>query len=255
MNSNRLSYKQQPLFLVWVTSFAFSLILLFTSPLLAKSKDNCIQCHKDPNLLVTNKKLFKHYQAWEKSAHSHAGVSCTNCHGGNPAARDKTKAHSKSLQFHSTINFKKIPKTCSTCHQEIYQGYKQSRHFKFLSQKQKISGPNCITCHNTMNNVALNIMTIKATCKNCHNSKIHPNTAIPDRAETLMNQFLAIHRFYRYVSIKGDPIQMRPFLLKTHKKIKRLSKTWHSFKMDVIERETKIILQSLQKKRKELEKK
>ena len=239
-------------------SIIFSLwfALILSSPLQAKTGDSCIDCHSDSNFLVTNQKLHRYYQDWLHSPHYQAGVNCSACHRGDPKTSNKTKAHKSKGKSLNALNFKNIPKTCSTCHQDIYKGYKKSLHSKKLKEKGKHRlGPNCVTCHGAMSNAALNVTTVRQTCASCHNAKLKSRPEVPAQVESLLNKFLSIHRFYRYVSTKGDPVKTREFLLDIDQRMKQLSKKWHSFNLEAIAADTHTILELLQKKRKEIAKK
>ena len=62
-----------------------------------KNVDSCVDCHRDPKFLVTNRKLYDYYQQWKASVHTQEGLSCADCHGGDPAKKDKDAAHGGKL--------------------------------------------------------------------------------------------------------------------------------------------------------------
>ncbi|MDT8447258.1 MAG: ammonia-forming cytochrome c nitrite reductase subunit c552 [bacterium] len=228
-----------------------SLLLVFSSgSLLGKPQDSCVECHKDPSFLVTNKKLYNYYQDWEGSPHQHAEVSCTACHMGNANTPGKAQAHKGLI---SRFDFKAIPKTCGMCHQEVFAAYQQSVHFKQMSNRQASSiGPNCITCHGIMNNVGVSVARVQETCSQCHNASSKGLKEIPRWVEQYLNKLASIHQFYRYVSVKGEPAETQQFLIKTDRKLTELNAQWHRLDQKEIQEGTDALMESLQSRRKSL---
>jgi formate-dependent nitrite reductase cytochrome c552 subunit len=208
----------------------------------ARVEDSCVDCHSAPDFLVTNKKLYEYYRAWQLSVHQQEGVTCSDCHGGNPEASDKRGAHGDEVARSSKANgvsFRNIPTTCGQCHEEIYVSYRKSDHFKHLvAQKQELHGPNCVTCHESMSTAVLNVATVKAACARCHNEENDNHPKIPERAKSILNRFLSIQRFHRYLSVRLEPTEAREFFQEIDKQIHALSIQWHTFDLGEIEHET-----------------
>ena len=227
--------------------FSFSLTAETTKP------DYCVDCHRNRDFIVTQKKLYLYYQNWTLSRHKQEEVACSDCHGGNPKAKNKHQAHGKAVGSEKTqswVDFRKIPDTCGKCHNDIYEGYQQSQHFKHLiKRKQEEQGPSCVTCHGAMKIAALHVTTVQKVCPLCHNPETNLHPQVPDKAESLLNGFLAIHRFYRFVSIRGKTQETRLFLTEIDDLISSLSVDWHTFDLEKIEQKTKLILTLLKKKR------
>ncbi|MBF0352414.1 MAG: ammonia-forming cytochrome c nitrite reductase subunit c552 [SAR324 cluster bacterium] len=218
-----------------------------------KVENSCVDCHSDSDFLVTNKKLYNYFQQWTSSTHNQEEVTCTDCHGGNQEEADKKLAHGKDID--SNVRFANVPDTCGTCHDDIYNGYRKSPHFENLTKKKDgHQGPNCVTCHGSLNVAALNVNTVKKTCVQCHNEKTKNNPEIPDKAENLLNQFLSIHRFYRYISLRGEPTDTKSFLTGIDGQLEDLSTTWHTFDLKNIATKTRTVLDSLSAKRDEVRK-
>ncbi len=246
--------------ILFVLTISFAVfILLPSASLSAASKNSCIACHSDPDFFVKNRKLYRYFQDYKLSRHKQEDVTCSDCHGGNPNASNKTKAHGNtigSLKNKSAVNFKKIPVTCGGCHENIYNGFKKSKHYKLLvNNKQDSQGPSCVTCHGEMNIAALHVTTVKKVCPFCHNEKTKNNPDIPDRASKLLNRFLSMQRFNQYVSIKSDPVKSRKFLTEVDNLIRSLSVDWHTFELDKISDKTTLVLKMLKEKRDEIRKK
>ncbi len=236
----------------------FCLLLMFVTLDTVRAKDYCIDCHSNPDLIVTNKKLYDYYKEWSSSIHKQEEVSCSDCHGGNPAISNKKRSHGGSQgtrNMQRAVNFRNIPKTCGQCHDDILDGYQQSNHFKHLAaNKQTKQGPNCVTCHGSLNSIALNVNTVKQTCQACHNKKTANNPDVPEKAEWLLNKFLSIHRLFRYVTIKGNSKKDLDFVKSTGIKIDSLSEDWHTFNLKNFEKKTETLLSVLKEKRNELRK-
>jgi nitrate/TMAO reductase-like tetraheme cytochrome c subunit len=224
----------------------------------AEAEDSCVACHSNPNFYVTNKKLYDYFQRWQESLHQQEGVTCVDCHGGNPKAPDKEGAHGAHLSesdASSAVNFRNIPRTCGECHEEIYRGFRTSEHFeKVVAEKQADQGPTCVSCHGSIDVAVLNVVTVEETCARCHNevSDNHPENA--REARGLLNRLLSIQRYYRYITVRGDPLETKEFFEKVDVQLRDLSVTWHTFDLAEIEKKTEIVLGSLRDKREKLAK-
>lgn len=218
---------------------------------------SCITCHKDPNFLVTNKKLFDYFREWKQSIHGQEGVGCSDCHGGNPLARTKLKAHGPkgigATNPGSPTSYKRVPKTCAQCHEDFYTYYRQSSHFKRLVSKDpKRQGPNCVTCHASVNTMVMNFNTVRNTCAQCHNEESKNNPEIPGQAEELLRKFLSIHRFYRYLTVRGGVLEDDEIFHRIKRDTEDLFTSWHTFDLPTIEKKTNRLLTLLKEKRNEI---
>ncbi len=221
---------------------------------------SCVACHKDPDFQVTNKKLFDYFRLWEQSVHAQEGVGCADCHGGNPGGRVKAAAHGSSklgaAQPSSPVNYRNIPRTCAQCHEAFYEHYRQSAHFRHLKtrRKNRRQGPNCVTCHASVSTTVLNVNTVRKTCENCHNAETGNHPEIPGRAEILLSKFLSIHRFYRYLTIKGDLLNGRETFELIERQTNSLFVEWHTFDLEAIEEKTTELLKIMKQERNEIRK-
>ncbi len=252
--------------LTLVTSVAGVLFLSFDGPFAVnvanaepqaaapEAKDSCVACHSDEAFMVTNRKLYDYYQNWQLSVHADAGVTCTDCHGGNPKASSKAEAHSgtagSATSSASRINFRNVPKTCAGCHEGIYEGYKQSKHFAHLNAKGKSAqGPNCVTCHGSVNAGILHADTVRGVCSKCHNKKTKNHPEVPDRASTMLIRFLAVDRFTHYVTTRGESQEAQTFIKELAPRRAELSQVWHTFDLQQIDVKTRALLDQLKKER------
>ena len=223
-----------------------------------EGSDSCVECHSDSELMVTNKKLYDYFLRWDSSIHKQEEVSCTDCHGGNPGVSDKKGAHGGDLgeaEEKSAVNFRNIPETCGECHDEIFEGFRESEHFEHVSKEKEKGGqqgPTCVTCHGSINVAVLNVTTVEEICQQCHNEDSDNEPENPREARTLLNRFLSIHRYYRYITVRGDPAETKRFFERIDAQIGDLTVTWHSFDLEAIEEKTEAVLGELKAKREEV---
>ena len=224
----------------------------------AKEKtDTCVTCHSDEKFMVRNIKLYEYFQNWQLSLHRIEGVNCVDCHGGNPKAKTKENAHGGkamgAAEKSSPISYQNIPKTCAKCHDEVFERFRKSEHYKHLiSNGQTEQGPNCVTCHGSVNLHVLNVNSVQQVCTQCHNEKTRNNPDIPEQAERVLRDFLSIDRYTRYLTLRGDPKKVQPVLQDLEPKISELGAQWHTFDLDAIHEETHQVLKEVKEKRKEL---
>jgi Cytochrome c554 and c-prime len=168
----------------------------------------CIDCH-------TSELMKKEYQTipaeWRKSIHYQNGVSCHNCHGGNP--QDATRSMLPASGFVGVPKPKEVPQFCGKCHIGIKDNYLESCHAKALMTTGR--GPNCVTCHHSHDIHKANIKIINPKlCGICHTY---------DRAR-----------------------QMRAALLLTETRINRLDRDLKTLKAGLIgtQKEEKVLFQT-----------
>jgi nitrate/TMAO reductase-like tetraheme cytochrome c subunit len=221
-----------------------------------EAEDSCVECHGKASFLVTNKKLYDYFRRWGSSIHKQEGVTCVDCHGGNSVSSDKEKAHGGDLdeaRASSAVNFRNIPQTCGECHEDIYKGFRESTHFEHLvTENQEDQGPTCVTCHGSINVAALNVDTVEETCRACHNEETANGPENAQEARALLNRFLSIHRYYRYITVRSDPAETKPFFSQVDAQIRDLSATWHTFDLDAIGEKTEAVLHALKEKREDI---
>jgi hypothetical protein len=136
----------------------------------------CLDCH-DSDLMQPEYRAI--VTEWRKSWHYQNGVSCQDCHGGNP--RDAAKAMAPESGFVGVPKPKEVPKFCGKCHIGIMQSYLESDHGKALMTTGR--GPNCLVCHGDAHKIQkANIEIIRPQlCGVCHSY---------DRAQTIKASLL-----------------------------------------------------------------
>jgi hypothetical protein len=121
-----------------------------------------------------------------------------------------------------------------------------------VAKKQEAQGPTCVTCHGSINVAVLNVNTVEDACSRCHNEETENAPENPREARDLLNRLLAIRRYYRYITVRGEPSETKEFFESTDQKLDDLSSTWHTFDLDQIREETQVVLDALKAKREEV---
>ncbi|UCG78737.1 MAG: cytochrome C [Nitrospirota bacterium] len=123
----------------------------------------CVDCHTAEDM---REDYLTIPQEWKRSIHFDNGVSCHDCHGGDPddAAVSCGTPHSG---FVGTPEHIGIPDMCGKCHIGIKDSFNSGGHGKAL--KTTGEGPNCVTCHGSHAIQKANIDIInQVQCQKCH---------------------------------------------------------------------------------------
>lgn len=156
-------------------------LLNYRNPLSPVSRKNinqtCARCHEDEKKMdqyrLTQKTPYKSYL---ESVHGKAFLGgeefaavCTDCHGSHDL-HSPNNPESKIYKFN-------VPKTCSKCHENVYNTYKMSIHAKALYDGVK-DAPVCTDCHGEHDIVSISdpdssvyAANIVKTCSHCHASE------------------------------------------------------------------------------------
>ena len=98
----------------------------------------------------------------------------------------------------------------------------------------------------------LNVNTVADSCARCHNEERDNHPDNPAKARAILNRFLSIHRFYRYITIRAEPKEARAFFEAIDPQLEQLSVTWHTFDLEKIDEELQQVLSVMRAKRDEL---
>jgi hypothetical protein len=236
-------------------SWALLFVVLAGGPASALAADSCVDCHQDDRFLVQNSKLYNYYQEWKQSIHAQEGVSCVDCHGGDAEKADKKAAHGGDLSEGneaSRVNFRNIPSTCGECHEEVYEAYRTSKHAEHLvKDASEEQGPSCVTCDGSIDVGVIHVNAVHDSCARCENeeSDNHPENA--ERARAILQKFLSIHRYYRYI-VSRDTSGSKAFYDALGHLNEDLALVWHTFDLDEIERRTDAVLDVVKARRDEV---
>lgn len=123
-----------------------------------KPETVCIQCHGSQT-----GRLGEPVKLWKTSVHAANGISCNDCHGGDPT--DFGMAMSPDRGFLGAPKPKDIPAFCGRCHIGVKEDYLASKHGQALGK----GGPQCVTCHTNHAVQPASLALInKKTCTQCH---------------------------------------------------------------------------------------
>ena len=141
------------------------MLFLFTSFLLvvsatatvAQTKSSCIECH----LKLDDPRLSTPAKNFESDIHKSRGLSCNDCHGGDPTADTKEGAKDPRKGYLGKPKTLDIPAYCGKCHSDANlmkrfnpslrvdqeREYYTSVHGKLLKEKSETRVATCISCH------------------------------------------------------------------------------------------------------------
>ncbi len=205
--------------------------------------NNCVSCH---SRVLEPLRLGNRYLDWQFSRHRDEGASCEKCHGGDPSAEDKQKAHagvSPASDQQSRLHWKNQPETCGACHQNVASAFVESAHYKRINGIGL--GPSCNTCHAHMaKKVIYSLDETADLCSRCHDSinSLKPRPEIPARAkETMMALQRAdyVIRWARLLLDNGRRVNLwlneETNEFKTAEDGLREARTkWHTFDLDAV---------------------
>jgi hypothetical protein len=135
----------------------------FIAPVSAQEESNpgdtvCLQCHgSQPG------RLGEPVGQWRQSIHAANGISCHDCHGGDPS--DFAMAMSPERGFLGVPEPEEIPDFCGRCHVGVKEDYLASLHGQALGS----GGPQCVTCHgnHAVAKASLDLIN-QQDCTRCH---------------------------------------------------------------------------------------
>jgi predicted CXXCH cytochrome family protein len=161
-------------------ALALAGLMAGASPLRAE-KNSCLECHEQ-----LEDQLRAPALGMAQDVHRKYGLSCANCHGGNPKAEDMDLA--KDRTFRGVPDRKRIPDLCGSCHADAdyirkfnpnlrvdqLALYRTSRHGRLLAEGD-VKVAVCTDCHGvhgilpaTMPKSAIFPWNVPKTCGRCH---------------------------------------------------------------------------------------
>jgi hypothetical protein len=135
-------------------------------------ENNCIQCHE-----FMGGDMAKPVAEWYGSVHQIQGITCDQCHGGDPDIKvgdlkslspEDIRALARRIMY-SQPDFIGAPTgqaqfdLCANCHPESAKNYADSIMGQAYLLKK--GGPSCTQCHGAHKNV---IPKAPESCKGCH---------------------------------------------------------------------------------------
>ena len=150
----------------------------------AQKKSSCIECH----VKLTDARLSNPAKLFDNDVHRSRGLSCNDCHGGDPNADTSEAAKDPSKGYLGKPRTLDIPAYCGKCHSDANlmkkfnpslrvdqeSEYYSSVHGKLLKTgEQKVA--TCISCHSVHGIRAVNDplssvypLNVADTCAKCH---------------------------------------------------------------------------------------
>jgi predicted CXXCH cytochrome family protein len=169
-------------------SVTLGIILVSFTLAVAQKKDSCVECHKD-----MQGALGEPVELLKGDIHQSRGLSCSDCHGGDPSQDDPGGAMSPQKGFIAKPNPKDVPHFCGRCHSNAElmrkfnpaqrvdqeQEYSTSVHGKLLATGDQ-NVATCSSCHGFHGVRAVKdpqstvfAMNVAETCAKCHANAEH----------------------------------------------------------------------------------
>jgi hypothetical protein len=167
----------------------FLVLLLCCSTSLFSQKNSCVECHSK-----LEDELKAPVEGFKSDIHQQFGLSCKDCHGGNPDKEDADLAKDKS--FKGVPSRLQIPQLCGSCHSNsVYMKkykpglrvdqlaqYWTSRHGQLL-KKGDTKPAVCTDCHG-VHGIQVSSYpkshifpwNIPQTCGRCHSDREYMKT-------------------------------------------------------------------------------
>lgn len=135
------------------------LVALWAAPVVSLAADTvCIECHgAQPG------SLGEPVAQWRTSVHAENGISCNDCHGGDPT--DVAMAMSPEKGFIGAPEYEEVPDFCGRCHVGVAEAYKGGAHGQALES----GAAQCVVCHGSHAIQKANLDLINEdACSQCH---------------------------------------------------------------------------------------
>lgn len=139
----------------YMSYVALTLVLCATAS--AQKKSSCIECH----IKLEDTRLSAPAKLFDNDIHKSRGLSCNDCHGGDPNDDSKEGAKNPAKGFLGKPKTLDIPAYCGKCHSDANlmkrfnpslrvdqeKEYYTSIHGKLLKEKSETRVATCISCH------------------------------------------------------------------------------------------------------------
>lgn len=212
-------------------------VLVLSSAYLTQvgAENGCVDCHESADFYARYPKLYRYFQDWKDSPHGRAGVTCDDCHGGDPAAATTEQAHRGVLVMtdkRSLLYNKAEPETCGRCHVDKKNQFLESKHYAALMEDR--AAPTCTTCHPAMNQRPDYRFIVLNACRTCH---VEGNAAelplIADQAEHAFHQLNIAKGFLGWTRLhfesQGWPGDSRDITADLERRYKAVVDSVHRF--------------------------
>ena len=142
----------------FVVLLGLGLLVFAVGHAVAADESVCLQCHAG-----MDGRLSEPIGLWQTSVHAENGVSCHDCHGGDPT--DFAMAMSPERGVIGAPEYTDVPVFCGRCHVGISEEYQAGAH----GQAIESGGAQCVVCHgnHAIQKVSLDLIN-EETCSQCH---------------------------------------------------------------------------------------
>ncbi|MCX9082181.1 MAG: PGF-CTERM sorting domain-containing protein [Candidatus Methanoperedens sp.] len=199
-----------------------------------------VACSIDCHATTIDEIAKSNYEQWTHSKHALFTITCDNCHSGNSSSDVKEIAHigvSRSSETNSTVFYRNVPETCSKCHLNEFNQFKNSLHYQRLKALKQ--APTCDTCHEPHEFKVLNKTQFQDLCSSCHNTDMKIAPDIPEKAvnalenaEELKNEIKKAQDAIKQAKQKGKDVSVAQKELDSAIAIRdNLPILWHSFNL------------------------
>lgn len=177
--------------------------------------NSCVECHKE-----IHEQILSDFQS---DVHKQAGLSCQDCHGGNPKIADESSMD-KKYGFLGKPKREDTPQFCAKCHSDPaymrpfnaslptdqMEKYFTSRHGELLKKSKDAKVATCASCHKAhgilpANDVRSSVYpsNVPKTCASCHADAAYmAEYGIPTNQFAQYTDSLNVHGYALFV--KGD---------------------------------------------------
>jgi len=184
----------------------------------------CLQCHGGQT-----GRLGEPVIQWRGSVHQQNGISCHDCHGGDPT--DFAMAMSPERGFLGVPEERDIPGFCGRCHVGVEEDYSKSAHGLALGS----GGPQCVTCHgnHSVRQATPELINVR-DCSRCHEyGRAEEIKAAVIQTDTLITALDDELRSLFRIGIATKEMQAEIFSLRNE-----FHRLFHSVDVDRVHRET-----------------
>ena len=217
----------------FIVLFGLGLFVFGAGLSFAAEESVCLQCHAG-----LDGHLSEPVGLWRTSVHAENGVSCHDCHGGNPT--DFGLAMNPESGFLGVPEYEDVPEFCGRCHIGVKEDYDASAHGMALES----GGAQCVMCHGNHDVKRAELTLInEESCSRCHDydraAKIRSALSDVDTAISGLDQEIAqlfrvgiatrdmsgelfsvrndFHRLFHNVDVEAVKAQSASFLEKLDK--------------------------------------
>jgi len=199
--------------------------------------DACLDCHKSSVFKVKHKLLYDYYVVYEASAHGQAGLSCVDCHGGDPDAMDDKEAAHEGVKAKERAAYAK--EACAACHAHESFAFNNSDHCG--SSKEEHNAITCVVCHGSMEIDGIRADKVTKRCLECHDDDGPDGVA--GRAGAILEEVATVKGLLDFLE---DQDPSTATMSRLRGSFDRLTAAWHRFDLETAGQESQALLVATQ---------